>query len=290
MPFKLAFASNAMKRYSLDEAIDLVADAGYQGIEILLDPPHAFPPQVKEEDIKRWRAKLKKRGLEVSNCNAFMLYGIEGCHRPSWCEKEAARRKLRIEHTRQCLHLAAKLGAPTISTEPGGPIDPGVTRKQAADWFEEGLRSVLPDAEKAGVRLCIEPEPGLLIEKAGEYDEFMKRFKGDKRAEKWLGLNFDVGHFYCVGEDPAANATRFKNRIHHIQIEDIAKDRVHFHLVPGDGAIDFDAFFKALNGAGYDNGWITVELYTFEHKAIEVAQRAREFLKKYVGTVPTAKS
>ncbi|MCQ3951355.1 MAG: sugar phosphate isomerase/epimerase, partial [Planctomycetes bacterium] len=33
MPFKLAFASNAMKRYSLDEAIDLVADAGYQGIE-----------------------------------------------------------------------------------------------------------------------------------------------------------------------------------------------------------------------------------------------------------------
>ena len=52
MPFKLAFASNAMKRYSLDEAIDLVADAGYQGIEILLDPPHAFPPQVKEEDVK----------------------------------------------------------------------------------------------------------------------------------------------------------------------------------------------------------------------------------------------
>lgn len=282
MPFKLAFASNAMKRYSLDEAIDLVADAGYQGIEILLDLPHAFPPQVKEEDIQRWRAKLKKRGLEVSNCNAFMLYGIEGCHRPSWCEKEAERRKLRIEHTRQCLHLAAKLGAPTISTEPGGPIDPGVTRKQAADWFEEGLRSVLPDAEKAGVRLCIEPEPGLLIEKAGEYDEFMKRFKGDKVAEKWLGLNFDVGHFYCVGEDPAENASRFAGRIHHIQIEDISSDRVHFHLVPGDGAIDFDAFFKALSGAGYDNGWITVELYTFEHRAIEVAQRAREFLKRWL--------
>lgn len=278
MPFKLAFASNAMKLYSLDDAIDLVADAGYDGIEILLDTPHAFPPDVSDADIKRWREKLDARGLQVSNCNSFMLYGIEGCHRPSWCEKDPERRKLRVEHTRQSLYLAAKLGAPTISTEPGGPIDEGVTREQAADWFEEGIRDVLPDAEKAGVRLCIEPEPDLLIEKAGEYAEFMQRFAGDKQAEKWLGLNFDVGHFYCVGEDPGANAERFKGQIHHIQIEDIAADRVHFHLVPGDGAIDFDAFFKALNKADYDNGWITVELYTFEHKAIEVAQRAREFL------------
>lgn len=281
MTFRLAFASNAMKRYSLDEAIDLVADAGYQGIEILLDIPHAFPPHVKDSDIKRWREKLAVRNLQVSNCNAFMLYGIEGCHRPSWCEKDPARRKLRVEHTRQCLHLAAQLGAPTISTEPGGPIDDGVTREQAADWFEEGIRSVLPDAAKAGVRLCIEPEPGLLIERAHEYDEFMARFAGDELAAQWLGLNFDVGHFYCVSEDPAANAARFKGRIHHIQIEDIAADRVHFHLVPGDGAIDFDEFFKQLRRADYDNGWITVELYTFEHKAVEVAQRARQFLLPY---------
>ncbi|MCF6229119.1 MAG: sugar phosphate isomerase/epimerase [Planctomycetes bacterium] len=278
MPFKLAFASNAMKRYSLDDAIDLVADAGYDGIEILLDIPHAFPPDVSDADIKRWREKLDARSLQVSNCNSFMLYGIEGCHRPSWCEKDPERRKLRVEHTRQCLYLAEKLGAPTISTEPGGPIDEGVTREQAADWFEEGIRDVLPDAEKAGVRLCIEPEPDLLIEKAGEYAEFMQRFKGDAQAENWLGLNFDVGHFYCVGEDPAVNAEKFKGQIHHIQIEDIAADRVHFHLVPGDGAIDFKAFFEALNKADYNNGWITVELYTFEHKAIEVAQRARDFL------------
>ncbi|MCB9896351.1 MAG: sugar phosphate isomerase/epimerase [Planctomycetes bacterium] len=282
MSFRLAFASNAMKRYSLDEAIDLVADAGYQGMEILLDVPHAFPPQVSDADVKRWREKLDARGLAVSNCNAFMLYGIEGCHRPSWCERDPERRKLRVEHTRDCLHLAAKLGAPTISTEPGGPIDEGVTREQAADWFEEGIRSVLPDAKEAGVRLCIEPEPDLLIEKAGQYDDFMKRFAGDSLAEDWLGLNFDVGHFYCVGEDPAANAARFKGRIHHIQIEDIAADRVHFHLVPGDGAIDFDEFFKQLSAADYDNGWITVELYTFEHKAVEVAERAREFLLPYV--------
>jgi sugar phosphate isomerase/epimerase len=282
MSYRLAFASNAMKRYSLDDAIDLVADAGYQGIEILLDTPHAFPPAVKPGDVRRWREKLASRGLAVSNCNAFMLYGIEGCHRPSWCERDPARRRLRVEHTRQCLYLARELGAPTISTEPGGPIDQGVTREQAADWFEEGLRSVLPDAEKAGVKLCIEPEPGLLIERAHEFDDFMRRFEGDPVAARSLGLNFDVGHFYCVGEDPALNAGRFAGRIDHIQIEDIARDRVHFHLVPGDGAIDFAAFFARLGAAGYDNGWITVELYTFEHRAVEVARRAKAFLDPFV--------
>ncbi len=281
MALKLAFASNAMKRYSLDDAIDLVADAGYQGIEILLDPPHAFPPQVKDGDIARWRRKLDKRKLEVSNCNAFMLYGIESCHHPSWVDANPARRQLRIEHTRRCLYLASDLGAKTISTEPGGPIEGGVTHEQASAWFEEGLRSVLPDAEKAGVRLCIEPEPGLLIETAAQYDQFFARFANDAKAQRWLGLNFDVGHFYCVGDDPAANILQFAGRTHHIQIEDIAKDRVHFHLVPGDGAIDFDEFFRNLRLANYD-GWITVELYTFEHKAVEVAKRAREFLLKYV--------
>ena len=212
----------------------------------------------------------------------FILVGIGGSSRPGWGGRPLHPRTPRGEPPRQCLHLAAKLGAPTISTEPGGPIDPGVTREQAADWFEEGIRSVLPDAKKAGVRLCIEPEPGLLIEKAAEYDDFMARFAGDPVAERWLGLNFDVGHFYCVGEDPAANAARFKGRIHHIQIEDIAADRVHFHLVPGDGAINFDDFFAKLRDAGYDNGWITVELYTFEHRAIEVAKRARDYLQKYL--------
>jgi sugar phosphate isomerase/epimerase len=53
--------------------------------------------------------------------------------------------------------------------------------------------------------------------------------------------------------------------------------------VPGDGAIDFGAFFRELRQAGYDDGWITVELYTFEHKAVEVAERAREFLLPYIG-------
>ena len=63
----------------------------------------------------------------------------------------------------------------------------------------------------------------------------------------------------------------------HVHLEDIAKSRVHQHLVPGDGAIDFHGLFAALEGAGYD-GWVTVELYPFMSDAAGVAGRAMEYL------------
>ena len=51
-------------------------------------------------------------------------------------------------------------------------------------------------AEKEGVLLLIEPEPGLLIETADQFLELMQHV--DSPA---IGLNFDIGHFFCVGDD-----------------------------------------------------------------------------------------
>ena len=48
----------------------------------------------------------------------------------------------------------------------------------------------------------------------------------------------------------------------HYHFEDIAATRVHQHLVPGRGAIDFAATLRAIRATGYD-GWLTVELYPY---------------------------
>ncbi len=39
---KLAFSSNAFKKTSLEEALDMIAHVGYSGIEIMVDVPHAI--------------------------------------------------------------------------------------------------------------------------------------------------------------------------------------------------------------------------------------------------------
>jgi sugar phosphate isomerase/epimerase len=65
----------------------------------------------------------------------------------------------------------------------------------------------------------------------------------------------------------------------HYHLEDIAATRVHQHLVPGHGAIDFAATLAAIQATGYD-GWLTVELYPYLDDPDAAAREAREFLTK----------
>jgi sugar phosphate isomerase/epimerase len=65
----------------------------------------------------------------------------------------------------------------------------------------------------------------------------------------------------------------------HYHFEDIAATRVHQHLVPGRGAIDFAATLAEIKKTGYD-GWLTVELYPYLDDPDGAAREAREFLGK----------
>ena len=58
-------------------------------------------------------------------------------------------------------------------------------------------------------------------------------------------------------EDALSSLQQHLPLTRHLQVEDIA-DRVHAHLVPGDGDVDFGAVGEVL-AAGYE-GWISVEL------------------------------
>src|SRR5439155_15804746 len=134
-----------------------------------------------------------------------------------------------------------ELGAPCITPEPGGPVAPGESWPAALRLFVEMLKPLAEPAEKQGVLLLVEPEPGLLIETADQFLEFMGHI--DSPA---VGLNFDIGHAYCVSDDPAATIPRVANYIRHFHLEDIAATRVHHHLIPGEGAIDFAAALRAI--------------------------------------------
>ncbi len=275
---KLAFSGNAFRDHPVERTIEILAGIGYEGIELMADVPHAWPPEVTPGKIASIKGALEKHRMAVSNVNAFMMCGYRDpvtgrtgtFHWPSWIERDEAAREARIRHTEACVDLAAAVGAGTISTEPGGPVE-GRPREACYRLFAEGLARAARRGVERGVTVCLEPEPGLLLERAGEYEEFLARHV----TYPGVGLNFDMGHFYCVGEDPAEMIRRLGRGVQHYHLEDIAADRVHFHLPPGEGAMDFDAIFGALRETGYD-GWVTIELYPFQQDAAEVARRAFE--------------
>jgi len=277
---KLAFSSNAYLRHPFDETAERIAAIGYEGLELLADVPHAWPLGLLDGPKKAILQAMERTGLQFSNVNAFMMNAVNDYRQPYWhpsfIEPDPHYRRVRIDHTRRALELCAELGAPHITTEPGGPIAPGQTRQQALDLFVEVLKPLAEHAEKVGVLLLIEPEPDLLLERTDQYIELAERV--DSPA---LGLNFDVGHAFCMSEDLPKAIAALAPHTRHYHLEDIAATRVHHHLPPGDGAIDFAEVIAAIRKTGYD-GWLTVELYPSQDKPDEAARQAYNVLKPLI--------
>ena len=73
--------------------------------------------------------------------------------------------------------------------------------------------------------------------------------------------------------------------IRHFHLEDIAATRVHHHLVPGEGAIDFAATLRAIQAIGYD-GWVTIELYPYVDDPDAAARTALERVSRILSGNP----
>jgi sugar phosphate isomerase/epimerase len=273
----LAFSTNAFKKNTLAQAIDSIAEIGYSGVELMADVPHAYPPNMDDAARQSTRTQIGQKKLIVSNVNAFTLFACGDTYHPTWIESDATLREMRIEHTLNAVELASQFGAKTVSLQPGGPmIGTTLTREQAGDLFAEGIARIVPLAKQRNVILAIEPEPGLFIQSSDEYLEFKDRYFRDEDVVK---MNCDIGHLFCVGDDPAEVIRSIPQHVAHVHLEDIGKNRVHQHLTPGKGVIDFGGVFKALDDIEYD-GWTTVELYPYETTAAGVARAAWEHLQK----------
>jgi sugar phosphate isomerase/epimerase len=274
---KLAYSSNAYMNFSIEETIARIAGLGYAGLEVLADVPHAWPAGLLEERKQAIRRCLEEHRLAIANINGFMMNAVADPRQPywhpSWIEPDPNYRAIRREHTKRALRLAKELGAPSIQSEGGGPLNPGQSWQSAADVFYEEFMPCVELAEQLEILLLIEPEPGLMIERFEQYLEFACRVDSH-----WIGLNFDIGHAYCMGEAPEEWIARMAPHTRHYHIEDIAATRKHAHLVPGRGAIDFPAVFREIVRSGYQ-GWITVELYPYIDDPDAAGREAKEFIE-----------
>ena len=131
---------------NLEDSIREIASLRYDGVEILCDIPHAYPPIFKDEQIESLRKTLASLNIEVSNLNAFTLYALGDVYHPSWIEDG---REMRIEHTIDCIKMANKIGAKHLSTEPGGPLPPeSKDVDQLENLFLDGLTRISKIAEE----------------------------------------------------------------------------------------------------------------------------------------------
>ena len=266
------YSTNAYVNYSVQESLARIAALGFRGVEIMCDRPHLYPPDFDDGAQADLKSVLDTHRLHVTNLNSFTLFAVGDTYLPSWIEPEAERRAIRVKHTLECLQVARALGAGNISVPPGGPLEKNMTRQEAFRYFFDGLEQVLPVAEALGVKVLVEPEPNLLMEKTSEFKPFIREIQSPM-----VGLNFDIGHFFCAGEDPAVALEELFEWIGHMHVEDIAATREHNHLIAGLGAIDFEGVFQTMERLGYD-GDISLELYPYVDRPDEAGQKSRDHL------------
>lgn len=280
---ELAFSTNAYTEFSLPEAVRRVSDHGYSGVEILGDTPHAFFPSFGEEEQRSLRDALDETELAVSNINANTAMGYyddappSAFFEPSLINADDELRAWRIDYTKQAIDLAEDVDAPAVCVATGRPL-PGNPPERAREYLLESLDEILDYAEARGVDVGIEYEPELLIECTEEVLDLI-----DEVGRDSLGVNLDVGHAAVYGEELSETIHRCAGDITGIHLEDIVGGRrgKHYHRIPGEGDLDFEAVFDALDDIGYD-GFATLELYTYPDEPDRAARESIEMLDRYV--------
>lgn len=275
---RFAFSTNAYTRVPLDKALQQIARAGFKGVEILADKPHAWLDTLTPRDVSRLRAQLDELDLFVSNINANCTSGFwsdappEPLFEPSLVARDKALREWRIAYTKKALRLGHELGAHNVSITSGKALN-GVPPEKAQVLLEDGLKRLLEESDHLQQRLSLEYEPALLIERTAELKALLQ-----KMNSPWLGANLDLGHVAVLGETPVHAIRALKGRIFNLHLEDIRAGK-HYHRIPGEGDLDFAKIFSELDAIGY-SGPLTWELYTYDEKPDDACRKTFRYLRK----------
>jgi sugar phosphate isomerase/epimerase len=273
---KLAYNSNGWRGRSLEATVETLARLGYDAIEITPQHDQFAPESWSQAEAERISNVVAASGLSISNLHAGAgdLLGADIAHEPSLISLSAGDRARRLDLNRRAIDFAAALGTDLVCFT-SGPLPPLASVSDSWQRLADGTMECLAHATPRGIRIAIEPEPELLIRSSLDFLQLYRRLG----CPAGLGLNLDIGHAQVTYEDTPAVIREFAPLLWHVHVEDIA-GRVHKHLIPGQGQVDFHGIGKALTAIGY-TGAASIELMDHSAQAEDVARHCMAVLQTW---------
>jgi L-ribulose-5-phosphate 3-epimerase len=269
---RFGYGTNGFSNHRLDDALDVIAELGYEGVALTLDHHHLdpFDAQVYRQ-VRHVGQRLAELNLGVViETGARFLLDKWHKHAPTLLDDEPA---ARLEFQKRAVRIGADLGAEAVSFWAGvrpAHVEPGEAWRRLVG----GCAEVLAAAEGAEMMLGFEPEPGMLVECIDDWE----RLRADLGAPVHFGLTLDIGHCRCLEPVPAEDCVRrVAGQLVNVQIDDMRRG-VHEHLEFGQGEVDFPAVLRALTETDY-GGLVAVELPRHSHAAPAVARDSLQFLR-----------
>lgn len=284
--FRLGYNTNGLPFHRVGDALELLADLGYEAVAITPDVGPLDPLDPDRATVEDTRARLDDLGLAVAvETGARFVLDPRRKHRPTLLEHESHERDRRVDFYRRSIDLAVELGADLVSLWSGAAPDDvdGTLDDDAdhplADRLAEGVARVLEHADASGVRVGFEPEPGMFVERPRGFEALVSRMG---RSGDALGLTLDVGHCVVTGDEPVSDVVAsFADRLVHVHLDDCPRGR-HEHLPFGQGDLDLEDALGGLVRAGF-SGIAAVELSRDGHRGPEAAEAAFRAIRAALG-------
>ena len=249
----LYYNTNGFPFHHLEDAVRVLAELGYAGVALTPDVHHLDPLRTGPTEWRAFSDLLDELGLGVViETGARFVLDPRRKHRPTLLDDEGEA-LIRLGFLQRCVDMATVLGAPVVTCWSGAAPD-GLAPDEAWQRLVSGLQSLCRYADKRGIRIGFEPEPGMLMERASDWPRLR-----DDVGHAGLGLTLDVGHCLAMREAAPEDAIRAHGAdLLVVQLDD-HRAGVHDHLAFGEGEVDFSRVADAVKSVGFV-GPLEVEL------------------------------
>ncbi len=261
---RLGFNTNGLQNHRLCDALQLLADHGYESVALTLDVQHLDPFVATSAEVAAVAKTLDRLGLEVIiETGARFLLDPAHKHEPTLMTREPGARARRLDFYSRAASIGQDLGAKVLSFWSG--IDRG-PREDAWPWLLEGVEATCELVRAQGLLPSMEPEPGMALARLADYERLCTEL-----GEAAPAVTLDLGHALVNEEEPPEALIRAAGKnLAQVHLEDMRRG-VHEHLVPGEGEMDFDRVLQSLEEQGFAAA-VCFEISRSSHKAPEVLE------------------
>jgi L-ribulose-5-phosphate 3-epimerase len=234
--WKKAFMLGGVAKGPVLEHFERLKEAGFQGVELI------SPNGLDRDEVLKARDKT-----------GITIHGVSGSRH--WTDQLSSPDPAVVERglaaIRKEFEDCKAYGGTTVLVVPA-VVTKKVSYRDAYARSHAAIESLIPDAEKAGVKIAIEEVWNKFLLSPVEFSRYIDEFKSP-----WVGAYFDVGNIVEYGF-PQEWIRELGKRILKIHIKEYGKDK-RFSYALGEGEIDWPEVTSALVDVGYD-GWITAEV------------------------------
>jgi fructoselysine 3-epimerase len=248
---KLGTATSVLHYYAIQDAIAVVAEAGYDGVDIWGGRPHVYRHDWSTQELNALRQRMASYGLGASSLMpAFYRYPH------SLSNPNANVRRDSIEYMCVCVDNAAILGAKVVLVVPDHSLH-GQTAEESRKRMTESVGQVADYAKQYDLKLGLEVlfwDETDLITSTDQALAIIDELGGASN----LGVVLDSGALHLSKEPLAEVLAKLGERFLQIHVSD-HQGLKQQNLIPGEGTYDFGEMMRVLLAHNY-TGYISAEL------------------------------